>query len=251
MKRFMDRFNQAPLLYKEEEFEVSFVSEGEFTATKYADALGLELGTTIDDYLPIFDDLMANIYAEGDVARQVLSLPVGAEIHCRVKTVACVVDAFAICCEEPPRRSAINGLLITEILKAPNQNKETPMHITNTELLTKFRAAPKLYAGEQLNIEFTTNGRFTAANIAEDMGLELGATVSGYVQLGCGFFEYLYAENEAARALLELPNERTYIRARAKTIYGIYQEDRFDDDEPVRKTLSKGLLITDIDSIGD
>lgn len=95
------------------------------------------------------------------------------------------------------------------------------------EFLRRFVALPKRYAGTELLIEFTHDGRFTAASAAEchALALPIGETLiqsHSHVEPGEMRLE-LYASGPTAEKVLSLA-KGTRIHAKAITVFGVGAE---------------------------
>ena len=102
--------------------------------------------------------------------------------------------------------------------------------MSDDEVIRQFKELPKMFAGREVTIRFVID-RFTAASptICKALKLEIGATVSDYVELSSGASLHVHAERANAAKLLKHAKGTT-VRAKGTTSYGVYNEWRFTDD---------------------
>ncbi|MFC1755305.1 hypothetical protein ACFL96_18270 [Thermoproteota archaeon] len=120
----LHQFSLLPRVYRGKEIRISFRNKANFQRfrnTGILVALELPLGATISETLRVGErgDYLW-VFAHGDLARKVLSLPKGAQVDARVRTLYGVVERVNFSCEGAKiEREEATGLLIVELLNVP------------------------------------------------------------------------------------------------------------------------------------
>jgi hypothetical protein len=125
---------------------------------------------------------------------------------------------------------------------------ELPEAPSDAEVLQQFEKLPKLFAGEQVTIEFVNNGdcRSAFAEECTALGLEIGASVVARAKLSTGDHFSIFGERDVALALCMLP-KKVSVHARAVTAFGVYKRVDWTDDGPVlTPEIETGLIIKEI-----
>jgi uncharacterized protein DUF4062 len=125
---------------------------------------------------------------------------------------------------------------------------ELPEVPSDAEMLQQFAKLPKLFAGEQVIIEFENTGdcRSAFAEECTALGLEIGASVVARAKLSTGDHFPIFGERDVARALCRLP-KKVKVHARAVTAFGVYKRVDWTDDGPVlTPEVETGLIVKEI-----
>ena len=113
----LERFKELPKLLQGKEVEITFSTE-RFDAAYPAccEALGLDIGATIRDYVKLSGNLSVYVYASDELAERLVGLPKGTPVRARGVTV------FGICHEiewgpDGPtnKREGVDGIKVLEI----------------------------------------------------------------------------------------------------------------------------------------
>jgi hypothetical protein len=107
---------------------------------------------------------------------------------------------------------------------------------SSEELLRKFKLLPKMLRNRDVSIEFKMDTfRSVSADECTAMRLEAGATICNHATLVNGDWLYIYASNEVAEKVLDIP-KGARVRAEGVTVYGTTYEVEWSEDESRTKT---------------
>lgn len=113
-------------------------------------------------------------------------------------------------------------------------------------ILHEFRELPKRIKDRELEVSFVNDCRFRPDD-APEFGLELGATVSTYVEvypLGRSF--HVYAEGRIAEQLLDQP-AGVRVRSRVRTLFAVRNKEVLPEEGiSAEPAITSGLLVTGI-----
>lgn len=108
-----------------------------------------------------------------------------------------------------------------------------PGDLGDEETLSHFEKLPKMFSGREVSVEFVNEASFHSAmgEACKALGLEIGATVTAYVDIAGSGRLHVFAERDLAFRLCQL-QKGVRVKARAVTAFGAYNRVDWTDDGP-------------------
>ena len=129
---------------------------------------------------------------------------------------------------------------VPEVLRTIGTTVEDELsdkNITSSEeMLSKFKLLPNMLKGRDVVIGFVMNSfRSVSADECHALRFESGATICNYTQMPNGDWLNIYASNEVAEKILDIP-QGELVRAEAVTAYGMTNHVDYGEDGPLTRT---------------
>ena len=108
-----------------------------------------------------------------------------------------------------------------------------PGDLGDEETLSHFEKLPKMFSGREVSVEFINEASFDSAmgEACKALGLEIGATVTAYVNIAGSGRLQVFAERDLAFRLCQL-QKGVRVQALAVTAFGAYTRVDWTDDGP-------------------